>query len=261
MECEHEDDPIIKEKREKHASSIKLQLAQVITTLAPTNFAFLRKYLSKTQKLEAILNNVVIYTSALFLQPDLFGDIQAEGPQELHPPFAYFQRQWLHNTNPNLWNMFQVRRQTNNDVEGWHLRFNNLLNKHHPNLYELIKALKVEQANTEVQIQQIDARQSTVTRNRIYVTIDNRLQNLENRFNNETYHYRSQNDVYFLIGLIERYSTQFFTSFDDTDRTFVSPNGLGIISVCGCFEATVAQKIVRVRADRIGVQGGDPGAG
>uniref|UniRef100_A0A915KVF0 Uncharacterized protein n=1 Tax=Romanomermis culicivorax TaxID=13658 RepID=A0A915KVF0_ROMCU len=31
MECEHEDDPIIKEKLGKHASSIKLQLAQVIT--------------------------------------------------------------------------------------------------------------------------------------------------------------------------------------------------------------------------------------
>uniref|UniRef100_A0A915JS14 Uncharacterized protein n=1 Tax=Romanomermis culicivorax TaxID=13658 RepID=A0A915JS14_ROMCU len=31
MECEHKNDPIIREKLEKHASSVKLQLAQVIT--------------------------------------------------------------------------------------------------------------------------------------------------------------------------------------------------------------------------------------
>uniref|UniRef100_A0A915IP18 Uncharacterized protein n=1 Tax=Romanomermis culicivorax TaxID=13658 RepID=A0A915IP18_ROMCU len=31
MECEQEDDPIIREKLRKHASSIKLQLAQIIT--------------------------------------------------------------------------------------------------------------------------------------------------------------------------------------------------------------------------------------
>ena len=44
---------------------------------------------------------------------------------------------------------------TNNDCEGWHVRFSNALGKHHPNIWKFLEYLPEEQASLEVMHQQI----------------------------------------------------------------------------------------------------------
>lgn len=44
--------------------------------------------------------------------------MRLEAPQELHLLFDYFEVQWLNNIGAQMWNMFGIRRRTNNDVEG-----------------------------------------------------------------------------------------------------------------------------------------------
>lgn len=48
----------------------------------------------------------------------VFGDLRLDATHHLEPLFEYFERQWLNNVNLNIWNMFRVRRRTNNAVEG-----------------------------------------------------------------------------------------------------------------------------------------------
>ena len=46
---------------------------------------------------------------------------------------------------------------TNNRLEDWHYRLNQLARKAHPNMFETIELIKNEQASTEVQTIQLTA--------------------------------------------------------------------------------------------------------
>ena len=46
---------------------------------------------------------------------------------------------------------------TNNRLEGWHYRLNQLARKAHPNMFETIELIKNEQASTEIQTIQLTA--------------------------------------------------------------------------------------------------------
>lgn len=48
-----------------------------------------------------------------------------------------------------MWNVFHANIQTNNSVEGWHYKLNRTLGFHHPNAFELVEVLKIEQAAVE----------------------------------------------------------------------------------------------------------------
>jgi len=63
--------------------------------------------------------------------------------------------QWLTAKPPLLWNMQKVDIRTNNDCEGWHVRFSNALGKHHPSIWKFLECLLEEQASVEVMHQQI----------------------------------------------------------------------------------------------------------
>uniref|UniRef100_A0A915I7I5 Uncharacterized protein n=1 Tax=Romanomermis culicivorax TaxID=13658 RepID=A0A915I7I5_ROMCU len=65
---------------------------------------------------------------------------------------------------------------------GWHLRFNQMISKNHPNLFECINTIKREQNLTEAFISQIDGGQSVVRKNKMYEIIDRRIRNLDQRF-------------------------------------------------------------------------------
>ena len=41
----------------------------------------------------------------------------------------------------------------NNILEGWHRRFNTIVAKHHPNIYEFLERLKGEQAHTDTLVE------------------------------------------------------------------------------------------------------------
>ena len=81
-----------------------------------------------------------------------------------------------------LWNMYDSATRTNNDLEGWHLRFNNIVRTHHPNIWELLVAISDEQDATDVTLQQIAAGQRVQRRNRTYEQIERRLARLKRRY-------------------------------------------------------------------------------
>lgn len=60
---------------------------------------------------------------------------------------------------PELWNVYKATLEdlaaTNNASEGWHNRFATILNRKHPDLYSLLDALKMEQADTEIAITEL----------------------------------------------------------------------------------------------------------
>ena len=47
----------------------------------------------------------------------------------------------------------------NDIVRGWHRRFNTIVAKHHPNIYEFLERLKGEQAHTDTLVEQLIAGQ------------------------------------------------------------------------------------------------------
>ena len=64
---------------------------------------------------------------------------------------------------PHLWNVYErtiaEEPRTNNILEGWHRRFNTIVAKHHPNIYEFLERLKGEQAHTDTLVVQLIAGQ------------------------------------------------------------------------------------------------------
>jgi hypothetical protein len=92
------------------------------------------------------------------LVPQIFQQLREIASPLLAELFEYFSAQWL--TKIPLWNVYGVRRRTNNNLEGWHLRFNRIVGHHHPNIWTLLNALKSEQQVSETTILQVEAGQS-----------------------------------------------------------------------------------------------------
>ncbi|KAK2140357.1 hypothetical protein LSH36_1381g00007 [Paralvinella palmiformis] len=88
--------------------------------------------------------------------PAQFEEMKAAGP----PPttnrlLAYYRAQWLENRvcPVAFWNAFNRTIRTNNDVEGWHhLFFNIVTNQSSLNMYKLIHLLHVEARNVNIQV-------------------------------------------------------------------------------------------------------------
>ena len=53
----------------------------------------------------------------------------------------------------------QKQQYTNNILEGWYRRFNTIVAKHHPNIYEFLEMLNGEQAHTDTLVEQLIAGQ------------------------------------------------------------------------------------------------------
>jgi hypothetical protein len=64
---------------------------------------------------------VIINTCRYVLQP-------AAHPA-LQPLLHYYEQQWLQPSLLPMWNTYQTSRRTNNELEGWHNGFANLINK------------------------------------------------------------------------------------------------------------------------------------
>ncbi|XP_041474641.1 uncharacterized protein LOC121423350 [Lytechinus variegatus] len=97
----------------------------------------------------------------------------------------YFQDTWIAGHFPvSMWNVHGVDRRTNNDIEGWHNAFNRLIAKHHPNIWELIMALKKQQSMVSAMRLQIQAGENLAVRQRKYVRLNQRLQILTQRYIN-----------------------------------------------------------------------------
>ena len=75
----------------------------------------------------------------------------------------------------------------NNHVEGWHKKLNAAAGKTHPNVFELVELFKVEQAVTEVTLQQLAAGEATRRRERIYRVKDCAIKRVQEKFEAGTY--------------------------------------------------------------------------
>ena len=64
----------------------------------------------------------------------------------------YVTNTWIEGPwNPEMWNHFgNDNHWTNNHLEGWHYKINQIAKKNHPNILEVIGLLKREQSAVEV---------------------------------------------------------------------------------------------------------------
>jgi len=113
---------------------------------------------------------------------ELFQQIWVNAQVELNPLFIYFEQQWFVNVPLEMWNVYEVDIRTNNSCEGWHNRFNRAVNKHHANIWHILRCIKDEQASTEVMRNQMAAGQDLVKERRQYKAIKARIQRIRDRY-------------------------------------------------------------------------------
>ncbi|XP_071154896.1 uncharacterized protein, partial [Mytilus edulis] len=93
----------------------------------------------------------------------------------------YVTEYWVE-TNRHLWNHYDtVGTRTNNHLEGWHHKLKNHVEHPHPNIFNLVKLLKKQQAAIEVRLIQYSAGGKRRQRKRKYIEIDTRLADLKQR--------------------------------------------------------------------------------
>ena len=88
----------------------------------------------------------------------------------------YFVSQWLE--NPHLpistWNVCGEEHRTNNTCEGYNSKLNRAVRKKHPNIYELIKVLQVEEASTRLMIHQTESGEPPKKRRNMYTKVNSK---------------------------------------------------------------------------------------
>ena len=86
-----------------------------------------------------------------------FNELRVAAPSTLQPLYVYFEQQWLGSIPMKMWNVYDTDVRTNNACEGWHNRFNRAVDRHHPNIWHLLRVIMEEQAMTDVMRCQIAA--------------------------------------------------------------------------------------------------------
>ena len=96
------------------------------------------------------------------------------------PFINYFSKTWINGFPIKTWNHYTTTEdRTNNTLEGWHNRLNKLVGRDHPNIYQLIKLMKKEEAVSEVKILQISHGGAPVQKKAKFRVINNRIDRLK----------------------------------------------------------------------------------
>jgi hypothetical protein len=111
-----------------------------------------------------------------------FNDLQLNADPVLGQLFTYFNDQWLTRIPVPMWNVYRAKLRTNNDLEGWHNRFSNLVLKHYPNIWHFILFLNAEHDATFVTTPQLLAGQAIQRRFAPQEAIEKRLRKLCRRY-------------------------------------------------------------------------------
>ena len=111
-----------------------------------------------------------------------FLQLKHVAPNILLPLFAYFEQQWLGSVPLAMWNVHEVDIRTNNNCEGWHNRFNRAVDRHHPNIWHLLRTINDKQASMEVLRSQIAAGQTVMREGSKYRTMKKNIDNLRFRY-------------------------------------------------------------------------------
>ena len=121
-----------------------------------------------------------------FVEPsrvrETFYRLREVAPRSLLPLFGYFEQQWLGSMPIDMWNVSDCDLRTNNACEGWHNRFNRAVNRHHPNIWHLLRTVVDEQVSTDVLRCQIAAGQSVMREAAKYRSVRKNVETIRNRY-------------------------------------------------------------------------------
>ena len=88
--------------------------------------------------------------------------------------------------NQSLWNHYATEGpRTTNHLEGWHSKLKKLVKAAHPNIFSMISVLRQEEAFHALTLIQYRAGGKRIPRKRKYREIDDRLQTLKIRLQND----------------------------------------------------------------------------
>ena len=145
-------------------------------------FGLVRRYNTDDRVRLQVRQLMALAFAPVLLVRNIFNQLRAASRHCLRPLFVYFDNQWVMGMPLSLWNMYRVSRRTNNNLEGWHLRFSNIVRRHRPNIWQLICALQEEQSSTEVQRQQIAVGQIVQRQEKKYKKVDKNIKTLCNQY-------------------------------------------------------------------------------
>ncbi|CAM4807381.1 unnamed protein product [Rotaria magnacalcarata] len=98
---------------------------------------------------------------------------------EMSKLLEYFEKNWL--SNIELWNLFGFDSRTNNACEGYHNRVSSRLHRRHPNIWQLINFMKMEEKRVENIRFQWSAGTSRI-KNKRTVALQKRIDTLYKRY-------------------------------------------------------------------------------
>jgi hypothetical protein len=111
--------------------------------------------------------------------------LQNDSPTEMVEFFKYIKYQWLKRVPPKYWNVGTLDFRTNNFSEGefffakrafffchigWHNKFNNRVDKHHPNVWHLFECLQREELSFRQQLGKLNSGMQKKSNKKICIT-------------------------------------------------------------------------------------------
>lgn len=105
-----------------------------------------------------------------------------------------------------MWNVHSVTVRTTNGSEGWHSKWNGMINKANPNYYEFYLRLQVEQSNTENLIAQAAAGVNPPPPKLRYLRRERKIREFLARYRNPTQRDIASNDVITAARLLDVFS-------------------------------------------------------
>ncbi|CAF4164323.1 unnamed protein product, partial [Rotaria sordida] len=114
-----------------------------------------------------------------------FEDLKDDSPIILRDLFNYFETFWMTNLPLHLWNVSDLQIRTNNYCEGWHNRFNNRVNKYHPNIWYFINCSKQEEVYFRHRVIQMRAGATGRPKTKRTNCVQRRIDTLADRYAND----------------------------------------------------------------------------
>ncbi|CAF1584841.1 unnamed protein product [Rotaria magnacalcarata] len=128
-------------------------------------------------------------TMALALLPEehveeAFELLKNDSPEEMSDFFEYFQKQWLKRVPKKYWNVSNLEFRKNNICETWDNKFNNRVEKHHPNVWHLFQCLQRQELSFRQKLGKANSGQQLGSSNR-KCTIRTQVDILKERYEQE----------------------------------------------------------------------------
>ena len=82
------------------------------------------------------------------------------------------------------WNVLNLSCRTSNHMEGWHSKLKKVVGKAHPNVFEIVRVFKMEQAAVDVAVAQLLAGVHPPVRSRAAIEKDTKIEELKAKFAN-----------------------------------------------------------------------------